>query len=33
MDKLEAIRIDLADYEYAGEGANITSTRVKGPTA
>ena len=22
MDKLEAIRIDLADYEYAGEGAN-----------
>ena len=25
MDKLEAIRIDLADYEYAGEGANGVS--------
>ena len=25
MDTLEAIRIDLADYEYAGEGANGVS--------
>ena len=25
METLEAIRIDLADYEYAGEGANGVS--------